>query len=140
MENFPTHMKFDVEKGEKVPTKFIDQIQSGQKIHAIWNTKQNWRAGMSIQVYTGRYKAGDRKHHFDMVCTGTQTIEIDFTNHLKKSIKIDGRELDDLECVELAMNDGFGGGWAISQAYFQKWFGTKKPFKGIIIHWTNKRY
>jgi hypothetical protein len=140
MENFPRQVKYDSATGEKVPTKFIDQIQAGQKIHTIRATKQNWRVGMKIQVYTGRYTKGGRVKHFDMVCKGTQTIEIDFTNKLAKSVKVDGRELSLVEMFSLAQNDGFSNNSSVDWASFQKWFGNEKPFKGIIIHWTNKRY
>ncbi len=140
MENFPSRMKLNVANGERVPTQFVSAIETGYKIHTIRDTKQKWRKDVKIQVYTGKYAKGCRKHHFDLECTGTQTIEIDFTDKWNNSIKIDGRKLTNKEVDLLAQSDGFGNTTIPAWVLFQMWFGNKKPFKGIIIHWTDFRY
>ena len=139
MENYPNRMKLG-QKGEKVPTDFIKKIKNGQKIHTIRDTKQNWQVGTKIQVYTGKYAKGGRICHCELTCTGTQDIEIDLTNPLLKSIKVDGKELSFHEIFELVRNDGFGDDATFAWAYFQLWFGNKQKFVGKIIHWTQKRY
>lgn len=107
----------------------LTQVQP--KIHTLReDKKKRWGLGVKIHFTTGvRTK---RMYIFKVdECTGTQEISIIPFGGTK--IFVDKKQLSGGEICELAKNDGFD-----SLEDFWKWF--NKPFKGRIIHWTEKRY
>jgi hypothetical protein len=118
---------------------FEPKIQAGTKIHTIReDAHDRWRAGMKMHMATGvrtkNYRCFETKE-----CTGVQEIYIcRNSDYLEQTIvKVDGKVLTQNEVQQLAWGDGFS-----CLIDFWQWFAFKEsnPFKGKIIHWTDKRY
>jgi hypothetical protein len=118
-------------------THFRRKIEQGIKIHSVReDAHDRWHAGRVIQM-----SHGVRTKHFhcfaQMLCTGTQKIEIKCRKHIyllgQSDVKVDGRELDLAEINQLAINDGFDNLYDFLDFF-------PKCFKGKIIHWTLYRY
>lgn len=129
------------------PTNFENKIKSGVKIHTIREDKHNrWKPGMKIQMAHGVRTKHYRCFDDSRICTGAQSIKINYyyngVTPEKMEIIIDGdlfysqseyggygsKNLD-----LLAKNDGFD-----ATSYFFKWF--IHDFEGWILHWTDFRY
>lgn len=112
-------------------------IKAGVKIHTIREDKHNrWKPEMKIQhwMYNPR-NVSKKPYPFSLpgtdILVSKQLIEIE---PQIKTIRIDGdRFLNDLEMNQLAFNDGLHN----SRVFF-KWFNI--PFKGYILHFTDKKY
>ncbi len=115
--------------------RWITPIQEGHKVHTIREDKKNrWSTGQKIDGYCGNGK-GKREKFFEDTCHSTQTISIVYGDNklARPTIMVDGQELSEVECIKLAVNDGFN-----SLDDFLGWFSD--DYKGKIIHWTGLRY
>lgn len=118
---------------------FIPLILSGEKIHTIReDSNDRWGKGALINFATG-IKSHNYKEHLKKECVSTQSIEIYWnmkSGELTPTIFVDSRELNQNDLSLLAKNDGFE-----TLEDFLSWDSwNKRPFKGKIIHWTDKRY
>lgn len=116
--------------------RFPELIRHNIKIHSIREDKhERWKVGMRIDHWMGNPRNVKRnpypflKERNDRLIS-KQRIEI---NPELKSVKIEGKSLFEYEIDELAFNDGLE-----NNRMFFLWF--NKPFKGWILHWTNKKY
>ena len=115
---------------KRIPTNFEQKIKNGVKIHTIReDSKNRWKNGKKIHFSTGA-RSSNYKCFKEGICVSTQNIEINYPE-----IWIDGRNLNEYEILELAINDGFD-----DTIDFWNWFEYFKDFRGKIIHWTNLKY
>lgn len=115
------------------PTRFVERIKSGKKIHTIREDKhERWREGMKIHFATGT-RTPDYNQFEEGVCTGVQHIVIKDCGDFNPIVLVDGRPLSNDALYLLATNDGFN-----NIQHFRKWFDS--DFEGRLIHWTDYRY
>ncbi len=118
-------------------SQFMKPIKDGHKVHTIRVDKANrWKAGNNLEAYNGPYWKGQKRiKFFEGTCHSTQAITIRYGDNKlhRPAIEVDGTLLSELECIHLAINDGFN-----SLDDFLKWFDD--DFTGKIIHWTELKY
>lgn len=104
------------------------------KIHTIRKDETGrWREGMDIN-YVLFNRTKKRWEFATGTCSGVQKIQITRNAILGQLvIFVDGKMLNSLDAVHLIHNDGFD-----TMQQFEQWF--SEDFKGVLIHWTSKRY
>lgn len=118
---------------------FVDKIIRGDKIHTIReDPTRRWKPGNVIHFATGVRTKNYNQFHED-TCRYVHPVWID---PQKKEIHIGvyyhllgwmKAKMSEHAQLEFAQNDGFD-----TLDDFWEWF--DKPFHGVVIHWTNKRY
>ena len=108
------------------------------KLHTIRDDINNrWKVGNKIDFFINVRKKDMFPFAPKIPVISIQEIELKYIFRdvigSTISIKIDNRELDYSECVDLAMNDGFD----TIKGFFDYF---DKDFKGKIIHWTDLSY
>ena len=124
---------------------FVPAVVDGTKPHSI-RAGQRWKVGQSIQFYQDARQKSMAKIRPDGVATSVQVVRVEresqtYRNHsgtiIWPGIFIDGRELKPIECMTLALTDGFDN-VAELVAFLDK--AHTLPFTGQLIHWTDLRY
>lgn len=115
---------------------FRSKILDGTKIHTIRvDLHGRWHKGRTIHFYTG-VRTKQCECFKVSLCTGIQTIRID---SWEKEVYVDGNRLNPENILRIAWSDGFP-----SPDDFFEWFKSadksKRFFRGVLVHWTDKRY
>lgn len=117
--------------GEKAG--FDAKILSGQKIHTIRRSNRGAKPG-AVLSHGNSGHGYNRQEFLINHCTGTQEIELVFSNEKIIAAIVDGKKAD---WKLIAKNDG------LTQKQFTDWFNTYQAgnvFNGFIIHWTDLKY
>jgi hypothetical protein len=121
------------------PTGFIDKILGGTKIHTIrTDLGKRWQPGRTAHICTG-VRTPEYKQWAIKKVVSIQRIEIlwipfsmgGLLESPVPTVYVDGRVI--IDDVQLITNDGFD-----RYDDFYKWF--KDDYKGVLIHFTDKRY
>ena len=110
---------------------FVDKIRDGRKVHTILEDEYRLaQAGDTIRFATAsnynRFKEG--------VCEYIQMVELyPKTREIYLESKGEMQLMNSNLNETFAKNDGFD-----SEDEFWEWF--DKPFKGVVVHWTNLTY
>lgn len=131
------HIEFDKRFQNSPDGAGIDKepIPINAKLHTIRRDEHNrWKEGMMIHPVVNNRTPERFQFAPEFKCTGVQEIEIFVRKEIRLyGVRVDGKELNDATCKELAVNDGFDG-----LETFLEYFGP--DFKGKLIHWTDLRY
>lgn len=113
---------------------FVPKILDGAKIHTIREDKtRRWKKGMEIHFATG-VRTKDYEQFKGGKCTNVQEVVINPHSKTVNVLTDNGWwRLTRKQLPLFAQNDGFD-----TLEDFWKWF--DKPFRGVIIHWTDLRY
>lgn len=131
------------------PTFFVEKILNSfykiildskfkPKIHTIREDKNNrWKAGVMIDFYTGVGTKKMKQFIYRVPVVSTQEIIINiFMGDCH--ILVNNMKLSKKECEQLAINDGFNNLKDFTDFFSNYQYSFN--FKGVIIHWTDKKY
>ena len=109
---------------------FIPSIVAGTKIHTI-RAGQRWQAGEVAQFCTRAGQPDQYEFWPPQPVRLVQDIELTATE-----LRVDGRLLGPAELLALAQADGF----ATAAELFAFFADKPLPFRGQLVHWTDRRY
>lgn len=111
-------------------TTFEAKLLDGSKIHAI--TKDDvskLKAGTNVGILMGKSK----KEVHQVKAVSIQGLEIVETGESSVDVLIDGKKTSYDKLSEIAIGEGYGDVHELLAAF-------KPPFKGSIVHWTERKY
>lgn len=115
---------------------FYIKDRCAPKLHTLReDPKDRWKAGVMIDFFINVRQPGMFRFAPKIEVVSTQRVEIIRTSdYLEETIvRIDGRQLNELEARQFAFNDGF-------ESLIEFWLWFKDGFDGKLIHWTDFRY
>lgn len=123
--------------------RFVPFIKARSKKHTIRaKRKHPAKPGETLYLYTGLRTKKARRIIPPVECVKVEEIEIvelvidrddddEQAEHIESAlVRIDGTELSEDECEQLARRDGFS-----DFAEMRKFWNGRLPFEGHIIHW-----
>ena len=130
-------------KGED--TFFLSAVLCGTKKHTIRANYDWWkkrldevnvgRAVLSLRQWTGKPYNSKQKEFAELTSLAYQEFEFKYLSGQGcVTPLVDGKIIDPDDFIDLCENDG------LVNSDFLSWFKYPKPFKGIMIHFTDLRY
>ena len=109
---------------------FVPAIVAGTKIHTI-RAGQRWQAGEVAEFCVRAHQPDQHAFWPSLPVVSIQAIELTTTE-----LRVDGRLLSPTETLALAQADGFETTAALLAFFADK----PLPFRGQLVHWTERRY
>jgi len=109
---------------------FVPAIVAGTKIHTI-RAGQRWQAGEVAEFCVRAHQPDQHAFWPPLPVASIQAIELTATE-----LRVDGRLLSPTETLALAQADGFETTAALLAFFADK----PLPFRGQLVHWTERRY
>lgn len=122
-------------------TAYDDSIDREPKLHTIRKDEKNrWKSGVLIDFFINARQKNMFRFAPRIPLISRQTVFMTYLPHLGNGfeVSIDGRQIDNSELEQLAINDGFDRVEDFANYFISEMEENQCSMK--ILHWTDLRY